>query len=363
MIKLQRNLFEGDGYITQRFGNKLIIDGKDYYAQWGLKGHDGVDWGISYVPLYSCINGKCAESAYDKYGYGWYVKIENDQCGVLYAHLKEQGVKEGVSVSAGDELGLSGNSGGSTGPHLHFAVFPKPRDRSNGYNGYIDPFGDNIEWVDNLNEEVNMTLKETIIDWYDGEGKQHSVGWYVYEWFNEKKKNDELVEEIARKNKDYELLQGTLSEQNLTITNMQKDIDHRIEEVERLEDNLTSLRTELKEGQEECSTHVESVENINSQHLAYITKLEKIISKLREVKSKVKKDALWEAVKFPLRLLALAVIPFVAAYFKALPNDWAGIIYGMLIWVDKFLHELWKINGTKITIGGKEIKLRGLVPF
>jgi murein DD-endopeptidase MepM/ murein hydrolase activator NlpD len=43
----------------------------------------------------------------------------------IYAHLKKDGntVKEGDWVKAGDVIGLSGNTGFSSGPHLHFAVF------------------------------------------------------------------------------------------------------------------------------------------------------------------------------------------------------------------------------------------------
>ncbi|MBI1912428.1 MAG: M23 family metallopeptidase [Deltaproteobacteria bacterium] len=40
----------------------------------------------------------------------------------LYAHLSTYSVSQGDKVYIGDEIGLSGNTGHSTGPHLHFAV-------------------------------------------------------------------------------------------------------------------------------------------------------------------------------------------------------------------------------------------------
>jgi hypothetical protein len=46
MIILAKLLFEGSGYITQLFGNKLVINGVDIYGQYGLKGHNGIDYGI-----------------------------------------------------------------------------------------------------------------------------------------------------------------------------------------------------------------------------------------------------------------------------------------------------------------------------
>ena len=178
MIKLLNLLYEGaDAPITQRFGNVLIINGVDVYAQYNLKGHNGVDFGIpTGTKLYSCIDGTVIEAQADPTGYGNYIKIENEDCGVLYAHLKSFGVAVGEVVKAGQVIGISDNTGNSTGSHLHFGVFPKPRDRGNGYNGYIDPFNHNlVEWVDDIanvspDEEI-ATLKLTLSNLqvrYDG---------------------------------------------------------------------------------------------------------------------------------------------------------------------------------------------------
>lgn len=153
MIKLLNLLYEGpDAPITQRFGNKLILNGVDVYAQYGMRGHNGLDFGIpNGTKLYSCIDGKVIEAHFDAGGYGNYVKIENDDCGVLYAHMEQFNVSAGETVKAGQEIGLSDNTGNSTGPHLHFGVFPKPRDRGNGYAGYIDPLDHAlVEWVENI---------------------------------------------------------------------------------------------------------------------------------------------------------------------------------------------------------------------
>lgn len=67
-------------------------------------------------------------------------------------------------------------------------------------------------------------------------------------------------------------------------------------------------------------------------------------------------SALWEAVKLPLRLLVLAVIPFLIAIFTQLPYGWAGIITVILAIIDSFLHELWKITR------GEEAP-KGIIPF
>lgn len=158
MIKLQKGLFKGDGRLTQYFGSNASA-----YAKFGLKGHNGIDYGIpNGTELYSAINGKVTEVANDTTGYGKYVKIENDEAGVIYGHMQSWKVKVGDKVKAGQLIGLSNNSGNSTGPHLHFGVFPKPRNRNNGYAGYIDPFDKKlVTWVDKL--DGGSTTGETPI--------------------------------------------------------------------------------------------------------------------------------------------------------------------------------------------------------
>lgn len=55
---------------------------------------------------------------------------------------------------------------------------------------------------------------------------------------------------------------------------------------------------------------------------------------------KFNKDAFLEAIKEPLRLLALAVVPFAIAYFVELPQQWAVVAVVVLRFVDKWLHEI-----------------------
>lgn len=147
MITLQSNLFEGDGKLTQIFG----ANPQDY-AKFGLSGHNGIDYGIpNGTPVYSCIYGLVKEATSDPTGYGNYVKIENYYCGVLYGHFRDFSVKVGEWIKPGQLLGHSNNTGNSTGPHLHFAVYPIPRNRQNGFNGFIDPLNKTlVSWVSKL---------------------------------------------------------------------------------------------------------------------------------------------------------------------------------------------------------------------
>lgn len=131
--------FIGNFVITQSFGNVLIINGVNIYAQWGLKGHDGIDYG---APTGSIVvaphDGVILEAAFDPEGYGNYLKVESAIEGSVIAHMLSFKVRVGDVVKEGQELGVSDNTGNSTGSHIHWGYYRIPRNRGNGYNGFID---------------------------------------------------------------------------------------------------------------------------------------------------------------------------------------------------------------------------------
>jgi len=155
---------------TQTFGNKFILNGVDVYGQWNLKGHNGIDYGLpNDTPLYAPHDGKIIEARYDKPGYGWYLKIENNKEGSVLAHMRKFVVKVGDTVKQGQLIGYSNNSGWSTGPHLHWGYYLKPRNRNNGYNGYINQqsYLDKKPMVDDIKEfliSVGYTYPNTHLE-------------------------------------------------------------------------------------------------------------------------------------------------------------------------------------------------------
>lgn len=139
-----RKPFNGDYILTQGFGVN-----PSSYKQFGINGHDGLDYALPMgTPVLAPHAGTVIESSFDPSGYGNYVKIENDVEGSVLAHLSGISVAPGFQVKEGDLIGLSGNSGNvfplptadnpNNGAHLHWGYFPKPRDRQNGFDGFID---------------------------------------------------------------------------------------------------------------------------------------------------------------------------------------------------------------------------------
>jgi murein DD-endopeptidase MepM/ murein hydrolase activator NlpD len=71
--------------------------------------------------IYAAFDGKVRITAYQRRGYGHYVVIRhNNGLETVYAHLSKKLVIEDQNVKAGDAIGLGGNTGRSTGAHLHF---------------------------------------------------------------------------------------------------------------------------------------------------------------------------------------------------------------------------------------------------
>lgn len=121
--------------ISQRFGVN-----PQAYAAFGLLGHNGLDYAVPVgTPVYTIDGGSVAEVADDPDGYGRYVKLTHTWGESIYAHLNTRSVVVNQAVAPGQQLATSGNTGNSTGPHLHLGTRINPNYRDDGWNGYSDP--------------------------------------------------------------------------------------------------------------------------------------------------------------------------------------------------------------------------------
>lgn len=129
--------------ITQEFGANPQI-----YKAFGLDGHNGLDFRAKVgTPVTAVADGKIQGLLSDPSGYGMYVRmVTTDGYELTYGHFSKfnQKLYSGAVVKAGDLLGYSGNTGFSTGPHLHFGVRQLDQkgtvlNYKNGYKGAINP--------------------------------------------------------------------------------------------------------------------------------------------------------------------------------------------------------------------------------
>lgn len=92
------------------------------------KFHEGMDFSApTGTPVYATGEGVVVKAGWQQ-GYGQTVEIEHGfGYRTVYAHLHKIKVRQGVTVKRGDEIGEVGNTGKSTGPHLHYEVRLKGR--------------------------------------------------------------------------------------------------------------------------------------------------------------------------------------------------------------------------------------------
>lgn len=128
-----------------------VLNGKYYpngfYASIGWKGHNGID--------FRCPVGSPVEAVCDgviEYvgpgnnhpllsGGGNTLLLRNDELGIRfeYLHLSQQNVYTGQRVKRGQVIARSGNTGISSGAHLHLGAIPVRPNLNNGYRGRVDP--------------------------------------------------------------------------------------------------------------------------------------------------------------------------------------------------------------------------------
>lgn len=113
-----RQPFQGDYVITLDYGEKFPPLYTDESP------HRGIDYGTPMgTPIFASADGTVTYIGRLKEGYGFYVIITHDEhYSTLYAHLSEILVRDYQKVNKGQVIGRSGNTGNSTGPHLHFEL-------------------------------------------------------------------------------------------------------------------------------------------------------------------------------------------------------------------------------------------------
>ena len=127
---------------------EIVKQTSPFGPRWGRL-HAGVDLDLETgYPVYSVFDGIVRVSHYDRSGYGNYVVVRHyNGFETLYGHLASPGAEPGTIVKAGDQIGVGGNTGRSTGSHLHFETRYEgnPMNPKNVYNfNPFEPVSDHI---------------------------------------------------------------------------------------------------------------------------------------------------------------------------------------------------------------------------
>lgn len=165
--------FNGSYPITQKFG-----ENPEVYSKFGKPGHNSIDFGMpTGTPIFAAADGVVAKIGWDAAGYGNYLILQHQGFQTLYARLNRVLVKYRDTVQEGDHIADSGNTGFSSGPHLHFEL--RIPSFSGAYNkGEVDPlqFVKAVERSQQFsNDEMRLRVVADIFNVRDNPSMQAQV--------------------------------------------------------------------------------------------------------------------------------------------------------------------------------------------
>lgn len=145
--------------------------------------HTGIDLAIPHNTVLRSISEGVVDRIYDgseSIGKGLSIQLE-DGTRMIYGHLNDVAVKVGEKIEVGEVIGLSGSTGHSTAPHLHFSIKspegewldPTPlAEKVGDYAGMMDPlehkgiFAHLGEWFhEKLTNKITEVTVNNIADW------------------------------------------------------------------------------------------------------------------------------------------------------------------------------------------------------
>ena len=116
------NPLVGNPKITSDFGKRI------HPVLGELQMHYGIDFSTPVgTPVFSPIAGMVEYVKYANDACGYQVKIRGGEFAVRFCHLSKMTVNKGDFINSGCQIGYSGNTGLSTGPHLHYEIYYQSR--------------------------------------------------------------------------------------------------------------------------------------------------------------------------------------------------------------------------------------------
>lgn len=274
MIKVFNSPFR----ITQKFGKN-----PDYYKKFGLAGHEGLDivpttsdWTIFSLP-YPGVVIKDIDMGVKGGAYGihctiWYKEINEAW---IYCHMASNKVYLGQEISPTSPIGAMGNTGNTTGPHVHITRLKVDArgyrlDKDNGYLGGIDPLPFLMKDIGEGVSEVVDEFKKRGIDLLEahrGERKQGPEG----NW-------EGFARAIIQNDRDIVVLKGDLANAHIKIGEINEE--HEKEKKAIREELKQACESEQLEKDQDWQKKVESAKIENLKEATSGELFEALLSKI-----------------------------------------------------------------------------------
>lgn len=232
--------FKAGFKITQFFGENPTS-----YSPYGFKGHEGIDlvsltsdWNIHAVEEGIVLQD--VDAPRDNYGIYCVVWNPVTKRSWWYCHLQKNFTFNGQKIKKGDPIGVMGNTGNSTGAHLHLGMRNSDEDANpintgNGYKGFVDP----LKTLITLNGKATDldTPPTTFKDYFKFDPFKELPdivyeGLYSAEIRKELNRSfalDTLAEEYVKAKKEKNEFKKGLEVCNLNKAKLQKDFDSKLE--------------------------------------------------------------------------------------------------------------------------------------
>lgn len=125
-----------------------------------LRMHTGVDFTApTGTPIYATGNGVVKRAQRDNSGYGLMVEVDHGYgYTTIYAHMSQVKVRDGQTIKRGEVIGLVGNTGLSSGPHLHYEVIRNGKKVNPVNYFYNDLSPEEFDIIFELASRVNQSL-------------------------------------------------------------------------------------------------------------------------------------------------------------------------------------------------------------
>lgn len=164
------------------------------WSEWALDwvNDSGATWN---APIYAAHDGT-VYNVWDSYGGGNLVKLQTSdgQYRTWYAHLNQFSVPDGTPVTTGSQIGLAGDSGVTSGAHLHFAllenrggnwwsIVPEPMSGATGFT-FPQQHTRDCSAPPPSGDVVTLSQPTTLNPGFPGNGNECSSGWHFFDGYD-----------------------------------------------------------------------------------------------------------------------------------------------------------------------------------